>query len=131
SCAKCHAPHVSRLPRLAVTNCLDARHFGQAQSAVISTGATSATPGNIIQSTLTSSALGAGRFPGGGSRYSGTPGSAQSPGGWWFQTNRATGTTQGTQPTVASYGSSCHNTGTAGGATYNPVNQMWNNKTRW
>ncbi|MBT0666668.1 hypothetical protein KI809_20370, partial [Geobacter pelophilus] len=86
---------------------------------------------NIIQSTLTSSALGAGRFPGGGSRYSNTPGSSQNPGGWWFQTNNPTGTTQGTQPTAASYGSSCHNTGTAGGANYNPVNQRWNKLTPW
>ncbi|MBT0663735.1 hypothetical protein KI809_05410, partial [Geobacter pelophilus] len=132
SCAKCHAPHVSRLPRLAVTNCLDARHFGQQQAAVIvSTGATSATPGNIIQSTLTSSALGAGRFPGGGSRYSNTPGSAQNSGGWWFQTNRATGTSQGTQPTAASYGSNCHNATNAGGTTYSPVNQRWNKLTPW
>jgi predicted CxxxxCH...CXXCH cytochrome family protein len=128
TCAKCHAPHVSRLPRLMVTNCLDQRHFGQSVSTTINSVATGTTmPGNIHQSTVTS-ARGAGRFPGGGSRYSGTPTSAQNPGGWWFQTNGAAGTTQ---PAAASYGSSCHNGATSGGTTYSPVNQRWNNKTQW
>jgi hypothetical protein len=130
TCAKCHAPHVSRLPRLLVTNCLDQRHFGQSVStSIASTGAATTTPGNIIQSTLTSSALGAGRFPGGGSRYSNTPGSAQNSGGWWFQTNGAAGTTQ---PSVASYGSNCHNTTNASGSTtYSPAQQKWNKKSQW
>ena len=129
TCAKCHAPHVSRLPRLLVTNCLDQRHIGQNVSAGInSVSGGTTTPGNINQSTLTSSALGAGRFPGGGSRYSGTPGSAQNPGGWWFQTNGAAGTTQ---PGSASYGSNCHNAAGAGGATYKPVEQRWNKYSPW
>ena len=132
TCAKCHAPHVSRLPRLLVTNCLDQKHFGQSvSSSIASTGAGTTTPGNIIQSTLTSSALGAGRFPGGGSRYSNTPTSAQNSGGWWFQTNGAAAGS-GTQPTVASYGSLCHNSTTAGGSTtYSPVQQKWNKKSQW
>lgn len=29
ACAKCHAPHNSQLPRLMITNCLDARHRGR------------------------------------------------------------------------------------------------------
>jgi hypothetical protein len=129
TCAKCHAPHVSRLPRLMVTNCVDARHFKQQVSTTIAaTAVTTTTHGNIAQNVLTSSALGAGRFPGGGSRSSGTPSSAQNSGGWWFQTNGATGTTQ---PTVASYGSDCHNSATAGGAGYNPANQRWNKLTPW
>jgi predicted CxxxxCH...CXXCH cytochrome family protein len=129
TCSKCHAPHVSRLPRLMVTNCLDVRHFNRAVSGgSINTTAGTTTPGNILQSTLTSSALGAGRFPGGGSRYSGTPGTAQNPGGWWFQTN---GGGNATQPTAQSFGSNCHNAANAGGAAYNPTKQIWNKKTRW
>jgi hypothetical protein len=90
---------------------------------------TTATFGNILNNTIvSSSAMGAGRFPGGGTRYSGTPASAQNPGGWWFQTNGAAGTTQ---PSVASYGSDCHNATNAGGATYDPTKQIWNRKSRW
>jgi len=130
TCSKCHVPHVSRLPRLMITDCLDVRHTGQrvsGGSVNTASGTAAANYGNVLQS-YASSAYGAGRFPGGGSRYSGTPGSAQNPGPWWFQTNGATGTTQ---PTVASYGSNCHNAAGAGGTTYNPSNQMWNKKTRW
>ena len=133
TCAKCHAPHVSRLPRLLVTNCLDQRHFGQSvSSSIASTGALTTTPGNIIQSTLTSSALGAGRFPGGGSRYSNTPGSAQNSGGWWFQTNGGAAGA-GTQPNnTPAYGSLCHNaTNASGSTTYSPIQQKWNKKSQW
>jgi hypothetical protein len=110
------------------TNCLDARHFQRKMNSVISTtaGTTATSYGNIAQTTLTSSALGAGRFPGGGTRYSGTPGTAQNPGGWWFQTNEG-----GVQPTVQTFGSSCHNAAGAGGAAYDPTKQIWNKKTRW
>jgi hypothetical protein len=135
TCAKCHTPHVSRLPRLLVTNCLDARHAGQlatgmagGASMVSTATATTNTFGNINQS-LASSARGGGRFPGGGSRYSGTPGSAQNSGGWWFQTNGAP--TGNTQPAAIAYGSNCHNAAAAGGATWNPTNQMWNKKSKW
>jgi len=135
TCSKCHAPHVSRLPRLLVTNCLDARHFKRNVTGSLAGGvginsvaSGTTTPGNIIQSTLTNSAFGAGRFPGGGSRYSGAPGTAQNPGPWWFQTNGPSGTTP---PTVATYGSSCHNAAGAGGTTYNPATQIWNKRTRW
>jgi hypothetical protein len=132
TCSKCHAPHVSRLPRLMVTNCLDVRHFQRGLTSTINTtsGTTATSYGNIAQTTLTSTALGAGRFPGGGSRYSGTPGTAQNPGGWYFQTND-TG-----QPTVQSFGNganaACHNaTGASGSTNYDPTTQMWNKKTRW
>jgi hypothetical protein len=130
TCAKCHAPHVSRLPRLMITNCLDVRHFGQAVSggniAAAPVGTT--IPGNMSQSVATSSGLGAGRFPGGGSRYSGNATSAQNPGGWWFQTNGVSGNLP---PSTQTYGSSCHNATAAGGSTYAPTNMIWNKKTRW
>jgi len=144
TCAKCHAPHVSRLPRLLTTNCLDVRHFGQRVSGgVISTTASTSVAGNLLQnsaggSTITS-ASGAGRFPAGGSRYSGTPSSAQNPGGWWFQTNGSAGTTQpyatpNTSDATLSpnnYGSGCHNAATSGGTAYDPTKQLWNKKSRW
>jgi len=133
TCSKCHAPHVSRLPRLLVTNCLDARHAGQfatgSTNQISTATATTNTFGNINQS-IASSARGGGRFPGGGSRYSGTPGSAQNSGGWWFQTNGAGGTVQPTAVANA-YGSNCHNATNAGGATWNPATQIWNKKSRW
>jgi len=125
TCSKCHAPHVSRLPRLLVTNCLDARHAGQKISGSISSAAAAGTVfgfANNLQNTLTTSALGAGRFPAGGGRYSGTPNSAQNPGPWYFNI---------TQAATASYGSNCHNATAAGGATYDPAKQIWNKKTRW
>jgi hypothetical protein len=130
TCSKCHAPHVSRLPRLMVTNCLDVRHFQRKTSTgVINTtsGTTATSYGNIAQTTLTTTAFGAGRFPGGGSRYSGTPGTAQNPGGWYFQNNDP----GNVQPTVQTFGSNCHNAAGAGGAAYDPKKQIWNNKTRW
>jgi len=145
SCAKCHSPHVSRLPRLLVTNCLDVRHFGRKVSggSIPATPVTTTTPGNILQTINTSSAYGAGRFPGGGSRYSNTPQTGQNSGGWWFQTNGSAGTTQPPAsalpdanpnvPPAASknYGSGCHNTSGAGGAAYDPTMQIWNKKSRW
>jgi predicted CxxxxCH...CXXCH cytochrome family protein len=144
TCAKCHTPHVSRLPRLLVTNCLDVRHFGQNRAGgVISTVAGTTTPGNMLQSltggtpmSTVTSASGAGRFPSGGSRYSGLPGTAQNPGGWWFQTNGATNAAQPGEATggttVDNFGSTqCHNSGTAGGAAYDPTKQIWNKKSRW
>ncbi len=126
TCAKCHAPHVSRLPRLLVTNCLDQRHILQKVSGSIpATAVGTTTPGNIIQSTLTTSAMGAGRFPGGGANYSNSPGSAKNPGGWWFNI------AQGGAVTAPVYSTSCHNTANAGGATYDPWTQRWNKKSAW
>lgn len=125
TCSKCHAPHVSRLPRLLITNCLDVRHTKQSVSGGAISATTVGTPGftygNNLQS-YASSAYGAGRFPSGGSRYSGTPGSSQNNGPWYFQT---------VQPAAATYPSNCHNATNAGGTTYNPTTQIWNKRTRW
>jgi hypothetical protein len=125
TCAKCHAPHVSRLPRLLVTNCIDNTHVLQQVSAGInSVTSGTTTPGNIVQSVLTSSAMGAGRFPGGGANYSNNPTTSRNPGAWWFNAGPSTGTTP-------VYTTSCHNSATAGGATYSPENQHWNSKSPW
>ncbi len=127
TCSKCHAPHVSRLPRLMITNCLDVRHTKQSVSGGAISATTVGTPGftygNNNQSFATSG-RGAGRFPSGGSRYSGTPGSAQNNGPWYFQT---------VQPAGVTYPSNCHNGVNAGGGatTYAPNLQIWNKKTRW
>ncbi len=128
TCSKCHKAHTSHLPRLLVTDCLDVRHVKQS----VSGGSISATPiatspgfsfGNNLQS-YASSAYGAGRFPSGGSRYSGTPTTAQNNGPWYFQT---------VQPAAVTYPSNCHNAVNAGGGatTYDPTKQIWNKKTRW
>ncbi len=52
TCSKCHAPHVSNLPKLMVTNCLDGKH----RTAVVSGGAPSRNSGS----------KGRGAFPAGG-----------------------------------------------------------------
>jgi hypothetical protein len=139
TCAKCHAPHVSRLPRLLVTNCLDVRHFGQkASGGSINATASTNTPGNMLQSSVAgpstiTSGSGAGRFPSGGGRYSGTPGSSQNSGGWWFQTNGPTGLTPpSTYDSTTNFGTTqCHNGATSGGTGYDPTKQIWNKKSRW
>src|SRR6185369_8486469 len=135
TCAKCHAPHVSRLPRLLVTNCLDIRHFGQkVAGGSINTTASTATAGNMLQNgSVVVSGAGAGRFPSGGGRYSGTPGSSQNPGGWWFQTNGAAGTAPpSTADSTTNFGNTqCHNSTNSGGTTYDPTKQIWNKKSRW
>jgi hypothetical protein len=132
TCSKCHAVHNYRLPRLLVTNCLDVKHRGRVVSGgsvatAPSNGATTA--GNQI-STTNSTGQGAGRFPAGGGRFRGTKGigtssgTARFPGPWLF------GTTQ-TGSAAGSYTTSCHNSGTAGGATYTPANQLWNTTSPW
>jgi len=132
TCSKCHAPHTSRLPRLLVTNCLDVRHFGQSTLSSPTIGSTASgttNPGNIVQSSV-STGKGAGRFPGGGRRYYGPPAGSLNPGGWWFKTNGNQGNVS--LPVSAAYASDCHTTNNnAGGTTYNPSNQRWNNKTSW
>ncbi len=130
TCAKCHAPHVSRLPRLLITNCLDVRHVRQAVSggSINATAGTAAANfGNVLQS-YASTAKGAGRFPAGGSRYNGTPATAQGPGPWYFVTAQPGSYVANS---IANYGSNCHNATNAGGSTWTPSNQMWNKKTRW
>jgi predicted CxxxxCH...CXXCH cytochrome family protein len=140
TCSKCHTPHVSRLPRLMVTNCLDYNHVGK----VASGGTISATVGSAtanfgnIQQVTARTAYGAGRFPAGGAVYSGgapSPGNGttnvgrgQNPGPWWFQPV----TIDGTTPV---YGSNCHASGTtsngAAGTDPKTPGQYWNKHTPW
>jgi hypothetical protein len=131
TCSKCHAPHNARLPRLLVTNCLDVKHRGKVTSggSVSSvSGSSSSNTGNLMSSSY-STGKGAGRFPSGGGRYTGTraisSGSGpRNPGPWMFgavQSGSAAG----------SYTTNCHNTATSGGATYTPANQQWNTKSIW
>jgi len=144
TCSKCHTPHLSRLPRLMVTNCLDANHLGK-----VASGGTPATaPGNqsgiVVGNTSVSvsTAKGAGRFPGGGYKYwdnkdSNVDSQQRNAGPWWFQTNAPLDSGTLTQPAAAynsgPYNTSCHNSPTAGGGAYTwgPVLQRWNNKTEW
>ena len=130
TCSKCHTPHVSRLPRLMVTNCLDVTHRNRVVSggSVAATNGNSATTnvGNLLQ-TAFSTGKGGGRFPGGGARYSGTRTSARYPGPWGFG---ATGSAQASVNNTQ-YGSDCHQSSTAAGTTYNPTTQRWNSKTPW
>jgi hypothetical protein len=133
TCSKCHAPHVSRLPRLLVTNCLDVNHYKKvATGGSINSGTpTTATSGNLWQSTA-NSGKGAGRFPGGGTAYIATvSGQNQNIGPWWFAPTPRTTTGTRVDNSTANYGSNCHNATNAGGAAYNPVNQKWNNKSPW
>jgi predicted CxxxxCH...CXXCH cytochrome family protein len=133
TCSKCHAPHNSRLPRLMVTNCLDMKHRGKVTSggsvsSVAAGGTTAANTGNL-HSSINSTGKGAGRFPSGGGRYTGTKSitsgaGARNPGPWMFGAVQS-----GSQ--AGSYTTSCHNTATSGGATYTPANQQWNTKTIW
>ncbi len=156
TCSKCHAPHVSKLPRLMTTNCLDANHAGQVvsnpnrtmpkqnQTAYYQVG------NNQV---IVTTAAGAGRFPGGGRNYwvksTSKPQNYQrNAGPWWFQTwpsivnNTVSGGTitdpvtapyTKTDATYQPYATSCHNSPTAGGGSYNwdPVLQQWNTKTPW
>ncbi len=121
TCSKCHAPHNSRLPRLLVTNCLDAKHRGG-----VASGGATATGENA---TWFTSGSGKGRFPIGGGGYTGRA-SATNPGPWFF--GKAT-TNQNSSPALTlTTQTQCHNTATAGGATYSSyTSQRWNNKSLW
>jgi hypothetical protein len=109
TCSKCHSTHNSNLPRLLVTNCLDAKHKGRVVS-----GGTAIGPFSGSQS----SGNGIGRFPGGGGGSSANRASA--PGPWYFGVSGATPATQ-----------TCHDTATAGGTTFNITSQLWNTKSPW
>jgi ribosomal protein L40E len=112
TCSKCHSTHNSNLPRLLVTNCLDARHKNRTATAVTPTAA-------IIGpfSGSNNSGNGLGRFPGGGG-FAATGSRATSPGPWFF------GATAATQ--------ACHDSATAGG-TFDAAgtSQRWNTKSQW
>jgi predicted CxxxxCH...CXXCH cytochrome family protein len=115
TCSKCHSTHNSNLPRLLVTNCLDARHKNRSPTAITPTAATigpftgSASSGN-----------GLGRFPGGGAAAA-TGSRTSGPGPWFF----------GTSGTAATQ--TCHDSATAGGTTFDPAgtSQQWNTKSLW
>ncbi|WP_152609947.1 CxxxxCH/CxxCH domain-containing protein, partial [Geobacter sp. OR-1] len=130
TCSKCHAPHVSRLPRLMVTNCLDVKHRGRVASGgtIAATAGNNPTTnnGNMMTATAVTTGKGAGRFPAGGARYSGTPSTARYPGPWAFGPTTTTGTTPS-----ASYTTNCHNTTATGGSAWVPSNQIWNTRTNW
>jgi predicted CxxxxCH...CXXCH cytochrome family protein len=114
TCSKCHATHNSRLPRLLVTNCLDARH----KNRLVGSTQTAATIGPF--STSNSSGNGAGRFPGGGS-YAVSNQSASAPGPWFFGTAGTAGP------------AACHESATAGGTTFDAAGtvELWNSKSPW
>ncbi|WP_236685627.1 CxxxxCH/CxxCH domain c-type cytochrome [Geobacter pickeringii] len=120
TCSKCHTPHNARLPRLMVTNCLDAKHRGRV-----------VTGGNPQEyTTYYQSGAGKGRFPIGGGGYK-SRGSASNPGSWFFGQSQTTVQNSAPALTVTTQ-TQCHNTATAGGATYtNYTTQRWNNKTPW
>lgn len=124
TCSKCHTTHNSRLPRLMITNCLDAKHRGRVTSGGQGANAgTSAAAGNFQSSG--SSGAGAGRFPmgggGTGSRPLGTAGK------WFFGSAVESTAIATTSPTTL-----CHQSATAGGAVYNTyTSQKWNKKTQW
>ncbi|MBT1072496.1 CxxxxCH/CxxCH domain c-type cytochrome [Pelotalea chapellei] len=123
TCSKCHAPHNSRLPRLSVTNCLDAKHRGRvASGGNTANNGTNAAAGNTQSNG--SSGAGAGRFPmGGGGTGSQPLGTA----GQWFFGKEVESTTIGSTTQTL-----CHQSTTAGGATYNTyTSQKWNKKTQW
>lgn len=110
TCSKCHSTHNSNLPRLLVTNCLDATHKGRMTSG----GATGLGP----YATSGQRGNGGGRFPGGGGAGS-SNGRDVAPGPWFF----------GTSGTAATQ--NCHDSATAGGTTFNQTSQQWNTKTLW
>jgi hypothetical protein len=123
TCSKCHAPHSARLPRLMVTNCLNANHKGKVVSGGVIAAAQAANANGNPTYTATSG-TGAGRFPIGGGRYTGSGRGSRTPGPWGFA---STGTTAAISTTPL-----CHNVSTAGGATFRGyTTYKWNNKTQW
>lgn len=112
TCSKCHSPHNSNLPRLLVTNCLDAGHKGRIATRVPPTAALT---GPFSGSN--GSGNGLGRFPGGGS-YNASGQRATNPGPWFF----------GTAGSAAS--PACHDRATSGGTTdLTGAAQLWNTKS--
>ena len=127
TCSKYHTPHNAKLPRLMITNCLDAKHRGQVASGGEAANAgTTAAGGN---SQVGSSGSGAGRFPMGGSG-GGSPLPLATAKQWFFGT-AFTGKPGSTVLTTTTT-TRCHQSATAGGATYNTyTSQKWNKKTQW
>ncbi len=127
TCSKCHTPHNAKLPRLMVTNCLDAKHRGQTTSGGQAANAgTSAAAGN---NQVGSSGAGAGRFPMGGSG-GGSPLPLSTAKKWFF--GATFGVNPGSNVIATTTQTLCHQSGTAGGAVYNTyTSQKWNKKTQW
>lgn len=114
TCSKCHTAHNARLPRLLVTNCLDVKHVGRVLSVATLPAFTAAQPGT---------SGGRGRFPGGGGGAANIV-TATNPGPWYFGST-ASGST------VPAAATTCHQSGTAGGTTFNATSQQWNTKSLW
>jgi len=112
TCSKCHTPHNSRLPRLMVTNCLDAKHRNRTASG----GAFS------YDSASGSRGAGGGRGPMGGG---GSGASPVNEGPWFFCKNSTPA--QSTSSNIRT----CHNVAGAGGAGTTDNLQQWNSKTLW
>ncbi|HEY3307582.1 MAG TPA: CxxxxCH/CxxCH domain-containing protein [Desulfuromonadaceae bacterium] len=124
TCSKCHTVHNSQLPRLLVTNCLDARHRGRPAAGA----STSAAP--VAYGTKYSSGAGTGRFPMGGGGYA-SRGSSTNPGPWFFGKSQTSVVNAIPAITVTTQ-TQCHNSATAGGATYSHYSsQHWNKKSPW
>jgi len=122
TCSKCHSSHNSNLPRLLVTNCLDAKHRGR-----VTTGGQT----TKLQ-TITSGSRGAGlgRFAGGGAYgHTRNASTATNPGPWFFGVRTTT-----VQVTTANLitTTQCHERGTANnGWTTNGSGELWNTKSTW
>ncbi|WP_281875311.1 CxxxxCH/CxxCH domain c-type cytochrome [Geobacter hydrogenophilus] len=122
TCSKCHTTHNARLPRLLVTNCLDAKHRGRValNGDTVNAGTTAA--GNNQSSG--SSGAGVGRFPQGGGGTGSRPDSTA--GKWFF------GKGIETKVIATESNTQCHQSATAGGATFtNYTTQRWNSKSPW
>lgn len=114
TCSKCHQAHVSGLPRLMVTDCLDDKHKGKVPS-----GGSAA---NSRLNYTSSRGKGGGTFPYGGFGNEGQPPSY----GWgYYNTNHSIGFGGGYNKTLTT----CH--WPAGGAEDWRLRQRWNNVTQW
>jgi hypothetical protein len=114
SCSKCHTPHSSCLPRLAITNCLDVNHRGRV-----------ATGGGTFPSHTFSGENGGGqgRGPVGGGGWGEEPDQWSNNSGGNYLWGTA-GTSSRPRPAYPT----CHDTPTAAGAW---PNEWWNNVTEW
>ncbi len=118
SCSKCHTPHSSCLPRLAITNCLDENHRGQ----VVSGGSWSSaaiTEGGDPPTDTKGGGRGRGPMGGGGYGEEPDPWGKDSGGAYLWGS-------PGTQNNVYPAYPTCHDTQTG---TW--TDQHWNNVTQW
>ncbi|WP_282000432.1 CxxxxCH/CxxCH domain c-type cytochrome [Geotalea uraniireducens] len=113
TCSKCHTPHNSRLPRLMVSNCLDANHRGR-----VSSGGTFGSGWGYDN---TGPGAGGGQGPGGGGGDGFDP---YRPNPWFFGANPPS---QSQTANIAT----CHNVPNAAGSGTANANQLWNAVTPW